>query len=242
MKKILAILLLCAVGAMATRTRPRNIVSTRAARRSVTTGAHLTYNGGPLLQNVEVTTIFWGPNWLTDMTKDQVNTFFQFVTASSAIDQLSEYSINGMTIGHGKLVGSIADSSVPPNTIDDTQLRSYLQGLISAGKVVTPNANSLYFIFTQSGVTVTLQGQSSCTSFCGYHSNISATGPFYAVVPFPNCIGCQLGTSIFNSITIISSHELSEAITDPIPGSGWYDNANGEIGDICEGNTKTISN
>jgi len=26
---------------------------------------------------------------------------------------------------------------------------------------------------------------------------------------------------------------LCEAITDPIPGQGWYDDANGEIGDIC---------
>jgi hypothetical protein len=30
-----------------------------------------------------------------------------------------------------------------------------------------------------------------------------------------------------------SSHELCEAITDPIPNQGWYDATNGEIGDIC---------
>jgi hypothetical protein len=24
-----------------------------------------------------------------------------------------------------------------------------------------------------------------------------------------------------------------QALTDPVPGDGWYDNQNGEIGDIC---------
>jgi hypothetical protein len=33
---------------------------------------------------------------------------------------------------------------------------------------------------------------------------------------------------------------LCEAITDPIPGQGWYDDANGEIGDICAWKTKKL--
>jgi len=33
-----------------------------------------------------------------------------------------------------------------------------------------------------------------------------------------------------------------EAITDPIPGEGWYDDANGEIGDICAWQTKRLGN
>jgi hypothetical protein len=35
---------------------------------------------------------------------------------------------------------------------------------------------------------------------------------------------------------------LCEAITDPIPGQGWYDDTNGEIGDICAWQTKKIGN
>jgi len=42
-------------------------------------------------------------------------------------------------------------------------------------------------------------------------------------------------------MTVIASHELCEPITDPIPGSGWYDDVNGEIGDICEGSNKVIN-
>jgi hypothetical protein len=37
-----------------------------------------------------------------------------------------------------------------------------------------------------------------------------------------------------------TSHELCEAITDPIPGQGWYDDAHGKIGDICAWKTRKI--
>ena len=39
-----------------------------------------------------------------------------------------------------------------------------------------------------------------------------------------------------------ASHELCEVITDAIPGQGWYDDANGEIGDICAWKTKKVGN
>ena len=45
-----------------------------------------------------------------------------------------------------------------------------------------------------------------------------------------------------SALTSTSSHELCEAITDPIPGQGWYDDNNGEIGDICAWKTKQLGN
>ena len=39
--------------------------------------------------------------------------------------------------------------------------------------------------------------------------------------------------SSLDALTATSSHEFSEAVTDPIPGQGWYDDRKGEIGDIC---------
>jgi hypothetical protein len=47
---------------------------------------------------------------------------------------------------------------------------------------------------------------------------------------------------VLDALTSTSSHELCEAITDAIPGRGWYGDANGEIGDICAWKTKTIGN
>ena len=76
-----------------------------------------------------------------------------------------------------------------------------------------------------------LGGNRSCQSYCGYHNNVGKV--YYAVMPYPSCTGCLGGLQTFDALTATSSHELCEAITDPVPGSGWYDDTNGEIGDIC---------
>ena len=59
-------------------------------------------------------------------------------------------------------------------------------------------------------------------------------------MPYPGCAGCEGGLAIPAALTSTSSHELCEAITDPVPGAGWYDDNNGEIGDICAWKTKTL--
>jgi hypothetical protein len=43
-------------------------------------------------------------------------------------------------------------------------------------------------------------------------------------------------------LTSTSSHELCEAITDAVPGRGWYDDlGNAEIGDLCAWKTKKVA-
>jgi hypothetical protein len=46
--------------------------------------------------------------------------------------------------------------------------------------------------------------------------------------------------SVLDSLTTTASHELAEAVTDPVPGTGWYDDANGEIGDVCAWQRKQL--
>src|SRR6266702_2173929 len=43
-----------------------------------------------------------------------------------------------------------------------------------------------------------------------------------------------------DALTSVCSHELAEAITDPVPGQGWYDDTSGEIGDICAWQNKKL--
>src|SRR5487761_486460 len=84
-----------------------------------------------------------------------------------------------------------------------------------------------------------LGGSSSCSTFCGYHSDINGQ-IFYAVMPYPDCTGCTGSLTVLDALTSTTSHELCEAITDPVPGQGWYDDTNGEIGDICAWQTKKL--
>lgn len=218
-----------------------------AARAQAAATPHLTYNGGPLLTNVEVFTIFWGSGWKQPTQAalaNNLNDFFRSIVTSSLIDQMAEYSVPGKIIGHGSFVGTTAlTKPAPRKTTTDTQIRNMLQKQIATNPAFPqPTANRLYFVFLPSGITVQFQGSLSCQVFCGYHNDIGGN-IFYAVMPFPDCSGCLNGSPL-ESLTVTSSHELCEAITDPIAGQGWYwfaDQQNqGEIGDVCEGGSKQV--
>ena len=202
----------------------------------------LTYRGGPLLSAVEVFTAFWGADWqgADAPLMAQVNDFFRYVVTSTLMDQLGEYSVPPVAIGHGSLTGTttITDTQ-PTNPVTDAQIRSLIQSAIANATVPATTPNSLYFIYLPPGVDVDLGGQRSCSAFCGYHDSIGGS-VYYAVMPYPGCSGCVGGLSTLDALTSTSSHELCEAITDPIPGSGWYDDVNGEIGDICAWTTTTL--
>jgi hypothetical protein len=198
----------------------------------------LTYRGGPLLTSAEVFTFFWGSGWQQDPQAAlvaQLNDFFDYVLTSPLLDQLAEYSVQGMTIGHGMRSGTATVMQDPPgSSIADADVQAFIQQ-----QVPQPAPGALYFVFLPPGVAVTLDGSASCSSFCGYHSDINGS-LFYAVMPYPDCSGCAGGLTVLDALTSTSSHELCEAITDPIPGQGFYDDQNGEIGDICAWQTKKL--
>jgi hypothetical protein len=204
--------------------------------------AHLIYRGGPLLQTTQVFVVFWGTAWEGAQAPlvQQLNQFFDFVLTSALIDQLGEYSVPGKSIGHGSRTGSVILSTDPPPTIADAAIQAFIQQEIASGSAVPqPTADTLYFIYLPPGVTISLDGGTSCSNFCGYHSDVNGR-IFYAVMPYPDCSGCIGGLSVIDSLTSTSSHELCEAITDAVPGQGWYDDQNGEIGDICAWKTKRL--
>jgi len=206
----------------------------------------LTYNGGPLIPNTEVYTIFWGANWANNPAyttlAGNLNNYFTAILSGALIDQLSEYNVPAYTIGYGKLSGTrtITDNS-PVGSITDDGITAALKQWIQQNIIPGPNANTLYFLYMDINVTVVMGGGSSCQNFCGYH-NVTDTGVYYAVMPFPSCQGCLADMTAFDALTGTSSHELCEAITDPIPGNGWYDNANNaEIGDLCAWTFKKVA-
>ena len=206
----------------------------------------LTYRNGPLMTAVEVFTIFWGSAWTKDPQKPlvaQLNQFFDSILSRTLMDQLAEYNVTGKTIKHGKRTGTRTVAATQPTaSISDAAIQRFLQRQISASaKVPRPGANTLYFLYLPLGIRVVQGGAASCQAFCGYH-NATSSGMFYAVMPYPGCAGCRGDLSVFEALTSTSSHELCEAITDPIPGQGWYDDTNGEVGDICAWQTKTLGN
>jgi hypothetical protein len=195
--------------------------------------------------------------------------FFSDLTGTNSgyISLLTQYNttISGgtnQTIGNGtfdglfQIVPSAANNG---STIDDTQIQAELLAQINGGHLPAPvldaagNVNSLYMIYFPPGKTITLSGSSSCVGggFCAYHgttsSLLSGKHVLYGVQPDMQAgSGCDLGcgaSSVFGNYTSVSSHELTESITDAdvgiattfAPPLAWYDMTNGEIGDICNG-------
>ena len=211
--------------------------------------AQLTWYGGSIIQNVTVFSIFWGNGWSTDSSMqnlmNQINQFFDDILVSPLIDQLSEYNVSGQySIGHGNLAGTtlITDGAPTPGSIiDDAAIQTTLKSWINRSQVPAPTHDLLYFIYFDNGVVITMESGSSCKDFCGYHDAIN-NQIYYAVMPYPSCNGCLAGLSVIDAITGTSSHELCEAITDPVPPTGWYDKTNDmEIGDICAWTFKTVA-
>lgn len=204
---------------------------------------HLTYRNGALMTAVEVFTVFWGTEWNSaplNTTMQDLNAFFDYIVTSPLIDQLSEYNVPSFKISHGKRTGSAVITPAVQTSVSDTTIQHQLETEIASNKAFPqPSANTLYFVYMPQGVKVVQGGASSCQAFCGYHNDINGQ-IFYALMPYPGCAGCTGGLQPFDALTSTSSHELCEAITDPVPGQGWYDDTNGEIGDICAWKTKQL--
>jgi len=205
-----------------------------------------TYRGGPLLTNVEVFTIFWGQDWQQPVNTPliaEINSFFDDILASALVDQLAEYAVPGKSIGRGVLLGTNTfTESSPSKSVSDATIQKFLSTHISARTFPAVTENTLYFLYLPPGAQVKLGTAASCKDFCGYHDATPSGGIYYAVMPYPNCSGCLGGLDTFPALTSTSSHELCEAITDPVPGQGWYDDNNGEVGDICAWKTRQLGN
>jgi hypothetical protein len=221
---------------------PIQIVPLRTEALAAVGSPRLTYRGGPLISAVEAFLIFWGDAWRAEpqaTLMGRLNDFIEYLVTSPLIDQLAEYSVQDHAIGHGKRAGAIALTTAPPATVSDADVRALLKDQIATNPAVAqPSPNTLYFVFLPPGVTSDLGGASSCVNFCGYHDSDAGTN--YAVMPFPDCSGCSGGLEQFDALTTTTSHELCEAVTDPVPGTGWYDDSNGEIGDICAWQTRKL--
>lgn len=214
-----------------------------AERVAAAVPPRLTYRGGPLLTAVEVFTIFWGAEWNQSpqsAVMKNMNLFFDYILTSALMDQLGEYSVPGKNIGHGARTGTtILTSPAPGSSVQDSEIQQLLRQEIASKNLPAPSSNSLYFFFLPPGVQVVQGGSASCQDFCGYHDSIGGN-IFYAVMPYAGCSGCTGGLTVADALTSTTSHELCEAITDPVPGQGWYDDNNGEIGDICAWKTRIL--
>ena len=192
----------------------------------------VTNHGGPVLANVQCTTVFLGDAWnqapLSTM-RDDFNAFLDDYLKSSEFANLSVYGISA-----GSRLGTLTTSDTLGATVLDADLQAIVQRLTASGGQISANANTLVFLFTPQGTLVdasAIGAGVTCTDHCGYHNFVGSVA--YAVVPYLECSGCLgNGMTTEQSMTSVMSHELCEAVTDPML-NAWYSSSGEEIGDLC---------
>jgi len=141
----------------------------------------------------------------------------------------------GGVIGRGLGRDAITLTGVPNSlTLDDQKdIQTFLQKLYASGTLQV-NSNTYFPIHFAPGFSFT-----GVDNFCAYHSTIRVfNGSAYVSLNYGVIPDQAKRNGCPGNVFSASSHELIEAITDPLPISGWNDplapqERGGEIGDFC---------
>lgn len=208
---------------------------------------HLTYYGGRVLDHAVLSNIYYGDFWNTAQGKSEKqwnDNFTQDIGHSSLSTVWAQYGVGQATFDRSTVLSAKA-----PSTIMDSDIQKIIAQQIDAGAVVA-NDEGLYTFMcppntvVDSGIKAKDGHEiTSAGDFGGYHGFFMHNGKpvMYSVIPYQGK----------DSATYVGSHEISEALTDPlmtwdIPSSrpAWYDSDAlpgsapgasqwGEIGDIA---------
>ena len=169
---------------------------------------------------------------------------------------------NGCTVAHADTTNIYADGSGYNACLDDNQLQAEVDS-VTAARHLPHDLSHIYVLYLPKAVescfnpgsSVSTAGGQACTinhqptaAYCAYHSEDPANA-VYANLAYPiyqSPVGFTCGSDARFPVvespngnrdadTEVSptSHEISEAITDPDVQTGWYDSTGNEIGDDC---------
>src|SRR5262249_44125661 len=216
-------------------------------------------NKGAIIPNVQVETVFYGSVWTNgaptsyqsthsyELSTEAVdlNNFFNTIANSQYMDALSQYTGSNGAPGHGQFIGADLVPGLSPNpqlspltSIQDSDVQTMLQNEMDAHHIPAPDANKLYVVFLPPGEA----SKADVGSGGGHHTSFSTTSgakAYYAVIEHPlsgfTPEGAISTATRLQQFTEVASHELVEAITDPVVNTAWHGSIYGnEIGDITQ--------
>jgi hypothetical protein len=226
--------------------------------RSQTNAENVGYFGGPVISHVKVNLVYWGTGVATQ-TQASLEAFYRGIVDSTYMDQMAEYATNinavdgrrgtDQTIGRGSFGGTFTISPVNKSSrLTQADLEAELETQIRSGGLPKSDGDSLYMIHFPDGYRISISYGESCSSWFADHEvyRSNAFGNVaYAVFP------CDSGDSTnFGTLTFAASHELAEAVTDPMSPlqgapvafpAGWLRPDDQEIGDLCTGSRGTFT-
>jgi hypothetical protein len=206
-------------------------------------------HGGPEISNAAFQPVYWNSSIANSTTAPGGATIASWISgfASRFSDgrnydgsTTDDYTIVQQYGSHACIAPTLTalapyvDTNPTAKRINDSAIISRLQTLFSSNSL-TASASTVYGVYLPPGERVCAAGGCSCSSFCAYHGYFTYNGiPIkYAVFPYPGCLGCSIpGLTAGDMLTILSSHEIREAVTDPQL-NAWYDSAGYEADDKC---------
>lgn len=230
--------------------------NSKIARGKNTSGGPVVYYGGPVISAVKLYAVFWTAA-VDKTTQAKIGPFYDALANSSYIDMLKQYGTKDQTIGRGSFGGVI--TLKPINTsksLDQKDVEAEIIAQLDKGVLPKPDGNTLFMIHFPQGYRITAFGGASCSTWCADHEGIK-NHPKYGNVAYammPDMGGaCAFGcgsNGTFGNLTVSASHEIAEAITDPMsPAAGqqnafpaaWLSPDQNEIGDLCVKGISTLS-
>jgi len=198
------------------------------------------HSGGHQIPAASFFAVYWNStaanskvNGTGSTLQDTITSFVTSFSGSPDYSVITQYSQLDTIQPTLLWAGDKVDTQPAQSTISDSKVQSYVAGLFTRG--VKADSSTLYAVYFPAGMKISLQGGVSCSSFCGYHGHFAYYGTDikYAVFPYTDCRACSMsGKTVGDILTIVTSHEIREAVTDPDL-NAWFDAAGYEADDKC---------
>lgn len=237
-------------------------------------------NRGWVLDHPDIHNIFWDSDWSkhNPWSRHAVNEATLQLIQNGYFGSLHQYGVGTPTLGgsHDSAAAPECDvfgGATAPRQLTSARLFEWITCVASHLHTQSrvPASDDLYVVFLPTRTTlvdgptigsfsigpITLPGltiplSQACTAYTGYHFfGISARGPFaYVVIPSACAQSPQAQQTSYEALTGAMSHELVEAMVDPIVTQGWIDDAysgaslftRAEAADLCLSQATTQAN
>lgn len=167
--------------------------------------------GGPVLAHPALVAVFFAG----DPDREALTAFDHWMVGSQWLSAAgAEYGV-----GSGSVVAAVELPAAAPAAITDEEIVDLLHARIADGTLPAPTAvpDLLYQVHFAPGTVVTAGDSVSCVAFGGYHSAARRGGVELAYAVLPTCPGLLVDHSELEIREMVTSHELIEAATDPLP-------------------------
>ena len=177
---------------------------------------------------------------LNDSFRDQIFAFAD----SLVISQWWKQASSGYGVTALPSVAKVTGAPMFNGGLQANDMLAYIAASIGGSPSLAPNGQTMYMLYLPTGIT--FAAGNACNGESGFHRTYGTFGDAWGVAE-----RCPSSPTIFDDLTMLSSHEIIEAATDPalnawtlafvpVPwnGSPWARDDFGaadENADVCEG-------